>query len=246
MSDTTGSKPPPKRENLLLSLAFNILIPLLILTKLSAPERLGPVNALVIGLAFPLGYGIWDLINRRQINFVSVLGLFSVGLSGTFGLVEVDPFWLAVKEASIPAVIGIMVLVTFRTRRPLIKTFLYNPQVLNTTLIDRKLEETGTQSQFNKIFAFCNWLLVASFAMSAVLNYVLARIIVTTHPADDLAAFNAELGKMNALSWPVIAIPSTIIMMIALWKLVGGLTKLTGLKFEDMMNEPPKKKGKDS
>ena len=245
MSETTSSKPMPKRENLLLILAFNIAIPLFILTKLSDPERLGPVNALIVGLAFPFGYGVWDLLNRKQINFVSILGIISVGLSGTFGLVEVDPYWLAVKEASIPAVIGIMVLVTFRTRRPLIKTFLYNPQVLNTELIDQKLEETGSQRQFTKIFAFCNWLLVVSFAMSSILNFVLARIIVTTHPADDLAAFNAELGKMNALSWPVIAIPSTVIMMVALWKLINGLTHLTGLKLEDMMHEPQKKKTKE-
>ena len=100
-----------------------------------------------------------------------MLGIISVGLSGTFGLIEVDPYWLAVKEASIPAVIGLMVLITFRTKRPLIKTFLYNPQVLNTALIDQKLEETGTQSQFNRIFAFCNWLLVVSFAMSFRLEF---------------------------------------------------------------------------
>lgn len=244
MNQSNDSAPPPKRENLLLSIAFNIVIPLLILTKLSGPDRLGPVVALIVGLSFPLGYGIWDLLNRKQINFVSLLGLVSVGLSGTFGLVEVDPFWLAVKEASIPLVIGVMVLATFRTKRPLIKTFLYNPQILNTELIDRKLEETNTRGTFNRIFLFCNWLLVLSFGLSAILNFVLARIIVTTHPAEDLAAFNAELGKMNALSWPVIAIPSTLIMMLALWKLISGLTHLTGLKLEDMMHEQPKKAAK--
>jgi hypothetical protein len=242
MSEQNVSGPPKKRENLLLSVVFNIAVPLLVLTKLSSPERLGPVVALIVGLSFPLCYGIWDLLNRKQVNFVSILGLISVGLSGTFGLVEVDPFWLAVKEASIPFVIGIMVLVTFKTKRPLIKTFLYNPQVLNTELIDKKLDETDTWPAFNRIFAVCNWLLVASFMLSAVLNYFMARFIVTTHPGSDLAAFNAELGKMNALSWPVIVIPSTIIMMTALWKLISGLTQLTGLKLEDMMHEAPKKK----
>ncbi|MCB1122116.1 MAG: MFS transporter [Verrucomicrobiae bacterium] len=244
MSETATSKPAPQRENLLLSMAFNIVIPLLILTKLSKEEYLGPVLALIIGLSFPLAYGIWDLFKRKQVNFVSVLGLISVGLSGTFALMELDPFWLAIKEASIPLVIGVMVLVTFNTRRPLIKTFLYNPQVLNTELIDQKLEETNTRKEFNKVFAFCNWLLVLSFGLSAVLNYILARMIVTTHPAVDKVAFNGELGKMNALSWPVIVIPSTVIMMFALWKLISGLSRLTGLKMEEMMHEPPKKKGK--
>ncbi|MCZ6674412.1 MAG: MFS transporter [Verrucomicrobia bacterium] len=241
MSQPTPSKPAKKRENLLLSIAFNIVIPLLVLTQLSSPDKLGPVVALVVGLSFPLGYGIWDLLNRKQINYISILGLISVGLSGTFGLVEVDPYWLAVKEASIPFAIGIMVLVTFRTKRPLIKTFLYNPQILNTEVIDQKLEEFNARQAFDKVFAFCNWLLVFSFALSAALNFFLARIIVTTHPADNLAEFNAELGKMNALSWPVIAIPSTVIMMIALWKLISSLGNLTGLKLEEMMHEPPKK-----
>jgi len=241
MIEKPASVPAIKRENLLLSLAFNIAIPLFVLTKLSNPDRLGPVVALIVGLSFPLCYGIWDLLSRKQINFVSILGIISVGLSGTFGLIEVDPFWLAVKEASIPLVIGTMVLFTFKTKRPLIKTFLYNPQILNIELIDRKLDETNTRPSFNRIFSYCNWLLVLSFGLSGILNYFLARIIVTTHPATDLVAFNAELGKMSALSWPVIAVPSMIIMMLALWKLISGLTKLTGLKFEEMMHEPPKK-----
>jgi hypothetical protein len=244
MTEATQPKAAPKRENLLLSMAFNIVIPLLVLTKLSSEDRLGPVMALIVGLAFPLCYGIWDLLKRKQVNFVSILGLISVGLSGTFGLMELDPLWLAVKEASIPLVIGLMVLFTFKTKRPLIKTFLYNPQILNTELIDQKLDESNTRKEFNKVFAFCNWLLVLSFVLSGILNFILARVIVTTHPALDKVAFNGELGKMNALSWPVIVIPSTIIMMLALWKLMSGLTHLTGLKLEEMMHEPPKKGAK--
>ena len=230
-----------KRENLLVSVICNLVIPLLILTKLSDPERLGPVVALCFGLAFPFGYGVWDLIDRKQINFVSVLGIVSVSLSGAFGLIQVDPFWFAIKEASLPLAIGIMVLLTFRSKRPLIKTFLYNPQVLNTQLIDERLQATGSQRAFDKIFSTCNWLLIVSFLLSSALNYVLARMVVTAHPAQDLAAFNAQLGKMNFMSWFVIAIPSAFIMMIALWKLVTGIRQLTGLKLEEMMAEEAKK-----
>ncbi|MBC9866423.1 MAG: MFS transporter [Opitutae bacterium] len=233
-----------KRENLLVSVICNLIIPLLILTKLSNPDRLGAVVALCLGLAFPLGYGIWDLINRNQLNFVSILGIISVGLSGAFGLVQVDPFWFAVKEASLPLAIGIMVLLTFRSKRPLIKTFLYNPQILNTQLIDERLQATGSQQAFNKIFSICNGLLIVSFLLSAALNYLLARMMVTTHPAVDLVEFNAQLGKMNFMSWFVIALPSALIMMIALWKLVTGLGQLTGLKLEQMLLEPAKEKRK--
>ncbi len=104
-----------KRENLLLSVVCNIAIPLLILTKLSSPERLGPVVALCVGLAFPLCYGFWDLINRKTIEFYFHVGYSKCGLERQHsGLVQIDPFWLAVKEASLPFVIGIMVLLTFR------------------------------------------------------------------------------------------------------------------------------------
>jgi len=237
-------KPPQKRENLILSIIFNLIIPFLILSKLSGEDHLGPVVALIVGLAFPLAYGIYDLFDRRQVNFVSVLGLISVGLSGGFGIAKLDPMWLAVKEASIPAVIGTLVFLSFKSKKPLIKTFLYNPQVINTVKIDAALDSPEKQNAFEKRFERCNWMLVASFILSAVLNFLLARWIVTTPPSVDMVAFNAELGKMNLVSWPVIVIPSMAIMMYALFYLMSGIHKLTGLEWDAMFNEPPKKEKK--
>ncbi|TAL42022.1 MAG: MFS transporter, partial [Salinibacterium sp.] len=51
-----------------------------------------------------------------------------------------------------------------------------------------------------------------------------------------------ELAKMNLLSWPVIALPSTAIMMFALWKLLGGITRLTGMPLEEIFHPQPEKK----
>ena len=51
------------------------------------------------------------------------------------------------------------------------------------------------------------------------------------------AAFNEELGKMTALSYPVIVIPSMIIFALALFYLLRRLSKLTGLSFEEMMGQ---------
>ena len=56
----------PKQENLLLNLFFNIAAPWAVLSLLSKPERLGPVWGLVIALAFPLGYGLYDYAKRRD------------------------------------------------------------------------------------------------------------------------------------------------------------------------------------
>ncbi len=89
-------RPQPKRENMLVNLAFNILLPSLILAKLSGDAWLGPVWSLVVALAFPLGYGIWDFAQRRQANFVSVIGFVSTLAPGGLALMHVVGFVCAV------------------------------------------------------------------------------------------------------------------------------------------------------
>ncbi len=239
MTTPAASRPPAKRENLLLNLAFNILIPSLILSKLSTPERLGPAVALVVALAFPLGYGLYDFWLRRTANFISLIGFTSVLLTGGLGLLKVDGFWFAIKEASVPAIIGVAVWLSMRTKRPLVRQFVYNDQVIDTAKVEAALADRGAQPAFDRLLATASYWLVASFAFSAVLNFALARLLLRS--PSGTPEFNAELAKMNLISWPVIALPSTAIMMFALWKLIGGITRLTGLKLEEIFHAPPPK-----
>src|SRR5690349_10701580 len=81
--------PAHKPENLWLNLACNIVLPAVILSNLSSKERLGPLVALLVGLAFPLGYGIYDVIARRKWNLLSIIGVLSVSLSGGMGVAGV-------------------------------------------------------------------------------------------------------------------------------------------------------------
>jgi hypothetical protein len=43
------------------------------------------------------------------------------------------------------------------------------------------------------------------------------------------------------LDIPVAMIPSMAMLMFALWKLLGGIKKLTGLEFDDIFKTPPEK-----
>jgi len=70
--------------------------------------------------------------------------------------------------------------------------------------------------------------------LSSVLNYALAKYFLISAPGT--AEFNAELGKMNAFSIPVIAIPSTIIMIGVLLWLIKSIKKFTGLEMEEILN----------
>ena len=98
----------PRRENPLLSILLNIVVPVIILTRFSSDEWLGPMYGLVVALAFPLAYGIFDYSRRRTLNFIPIVGVVGILLTGGIGLLKLDPMWIAVKEGAVPLVIGIV------------------------------------------------------------------------------------------------------------------------------------------
>lgn len=224
----------PKQNNVFLELIFNIAIPSLILMKLSGDEYLGTVNALVIALLFPLAYGVYDFAKNKSLNFFSLLGFLSTLMTGGIGLFELDVEWLAIKEAAIPGVIGFVVFVSGFWGKPLIAKILLNPALFNLDLIYKTLAEKNNTQAFRTKINRANHLLSASFAFSSVMNYVLAKWIVTS-PAGTVE-FNEQLGEMTALSYPVIAIPSTIMLIAIMFYVVKSITKVTGLKFEQILH----------
>jgi len=89
MNDTstaqTEHQPRP-----LIDMAVSIVIPSIILMKLSGEHRLGADGALVLALAFPLGWGLWELVRYRKFNWIALLGLVSVLLTGGIGAVATE------------------------------------------------------------------------------------------------------------------------------------------------------------
>ena len=224
----------PERENLFLNLACNIFLPGLILSRMSGEDHLGPLVALLVGMSFPLGYGIYDLVVRRKWNFFSIVGLFSVGLTGSFALMQLDGFWFAVKEASVPALFGIAVLATLGTGRPLVRELILNESVVDVPRLESELDSRGTRADFERLLRTATLWMSAGFALSAVLNFMLARILLKS--PGGTPEFTAELGRMTWLSWPVIALPSMVLTMLIVWRLLGGIHALTGLDMEDLMH----------
>jgi hypothetical protein len=227
------SATPERRENVLLSLGINIAIPAIILMKASGENALGPVGGLLVALAFPLTYGVVDFARRREWNIVSVLGFVSVLLTGGIGLLQLDPKWIAVKEAAVPAILGIAVVLSMRTRFPIVRTFLYNDKIIRVQEVDEALARRGNHAAFDRTLVNASWMLAGSFFVSSVLNFVLAKLIVKSQPGT--TAFNEELGRMTALSYPVIVVPSMIIMIAALWYLFNRIQRLTELDLEQIL-----------
>lgn len=223
-----------KKNNPLIEILFNIVAPSVILMKLSGPEHLGTMIGLLVALAFPVGYAIYDFIKVRTLNFISLLGFLSTLLTGGIALFELDVEWLAIKEAAIPAIISIIVLLSGVFGKPLLAKFILNTLLFKLDVIYETLDQQGNTEKFKQKINRANHILAMTFVFSAVMNYVLAKWIVTS-PAGTVE-FNEQLGEMTLLSYPVIAIPSMIMLIGIFYYVVKVTTKLTGMTFEQISN----------
>lgn len=231
-----------KKESPLVSLLVSIVIPAIILSKFSTEEYLGILPGFLVALSLPVGYAIYNLFVRKETGFIAIIGFVSIFLTGIIGVFEFPTEWLAVKEAAVPLLIGIAVIVSLKTPYPIVKKLLFNEEILDLKLIDKKLEENSNAPEMDKALFKATFMVAGSFLLSAFLNFFLTKYIVVS-PAGT-AAFNEELGTLTAISYPAIALPSTAVMFVALYYIFKQITKLTGLSFEEMMSEKLKEKSK--
>jgi intracellular septation protein A len=228
-----------RKPNTFTEIIVTIVVPAVVLMQLSREERLGPLYALILALAFPVAWGLYDALKWRKFNFFAVLGIVSTLLTGGIGLLKIDTYWLAWKEALVPGLIGLAVLGSTFTRWPLIRTLVFNEQVMDVQRIEAQLKARQTQRAFEQRLLHGTWMLAGTFAFSAVVNFFLARWVVTS--ATGTEAFNEELGRLTLLSYPVIALPSMLMMMGVFWYLAHHAKALTGLTITQMLraDAPP-------
>lgn len=227
------AKPTEHKPRPMIDLLVSIVAPSVVLMKFSGDDALGASGALITALSFPLAWGLFELFKYKKFNWIALLGLVSVVLTGGIGLLQLDPKWLAIKEAAIPGLLGLAVLVSTFTRYPLIRVMLFNPAIMDVEKIKQRLAEVGSSEAFDNRLLKITYLLSGTFFFSALMNFILAKWIVTS-PAGSVA-FNEELARLTLLSYPVIVIPSMLMMMgifYYLWRIIHGMT---GLSLESML-----------
>ncbi len=222
-----------RKSGPLTDLLLGIVLPSVILMRFSDADALGASGALVVALAFPISLGLYELLRFRSTNYIAVLGLVSVLLTGGIGLLQLDAHWLAVKEAAVPAVLGLALVISARLGYPLLATLIYNPKIVNVDKTSRILQERGHSEAFQVRLVHATYLFGGTFFFSSAMNYLLAKWIVTS-PAGS-AAFNEELGQMTLISYPVIAIPSMLMMLAILYFLWRSIQRYTGLELEEVL-----------
>lgn len=217
----------------LFDVLIGIVIPSVILMKFSGEGSLSASGALGVALVFPLGLAVFEMVKHKKFNFIALLGLASVLLTGGIGLLRIDTRWLAVKEAAIPFLIGCAVFLSARSHHPLVRTLLYNPAILDTEKIRQKLSEKNTMAVFDTCLVRATYFLSGTFFFSSAMNYMLAKWIVVS-PSGSVA-FNEELGRLTLLSYPMIAVPSMIMMGAIFYYLWRTIRNLTGLSLEEVL-----------
>ena len=230
-----GAARKPQTGKMMLDLLLCIVIPTIILKKLSAPESLGSDLAMIVALGFPVTVALHEFISKKKIGFVPALGFINILLTGGIGLLGLPSKYFAIKEALIPGILAIAVVLSTYTRNPLIRVFLYNDMVLDTRKIANKLDIAGKQRDFDNVMVNATWLMASSLILSSVLNFILAKWIVVSPSGSP--EFNSQVGTMNLMSYPVIVLPCMIITIYSLFYVIRNIRKLTGLSFEQMVHQ---------
>jgi hypothetical protein len=229
--------PKQKQENALANLMLNVLLPVTILSYCSKETGwygLGPPKALVVSVALPVGYQIWDWFQRRKLNAFSIIGMMSVLITGGLGLLKLNPQAFALKEAAIPLILGLVMLWTHRAGKPLAKTMLLNPDLMDVGKIDLALDNHQQRPAFEKLLWQTTFILAGSFALSALLNYGLALYFLTgREPGSE--DYTAGIGKVTGWGFLVIGVPMMACLIWAFLRLIKGLQRLTGLSQDEIM-----------
>lgn len=230
--------PPQKPENALYNILFNIIIPILILNKGS--KFLGSFWGLVIALAFPLSYGIYDHIKRKKTNAISILGMLNVGITGSLALFKLHGLWFAIKEAAFPLLVGGFVFGSAFTKSPFISTLFLNPQLIDVDKLKSRLLERNAEGEFNELLKKSTKWISLSFVFSAICNFILATHIFTpiSEALENEAqaqALNEQIARMTTWSMGVIVAPSIVFLICIFLYLTKGMQRLSGLTEDELL-----------
>ena len=235
----------PKKENPLLSLGFNILLPVIILNKAQVFSNLSAVSVLIIALSFPLSYGLADFIRIKKINTISLIGLISIALTGGLALLQLEGIYFAIKEGLIPLLFAFFTLGTIAFKKPLASLLIFKSSLFDTKLIQSKLIDNNKEKDFKKLMNVSTLVLSGSFVLSAILNFVIALFVFTD--IDPLLGeelkrqtLNQQVADMTWMGYVFIALPLTFITGFLLWWILKQLKSLTGLSLEELIPQMKK------
>ena len=179
-------------------------------------------------------------MQNKKFDFVSLLGLLNVLISGILTLLTLGGIWFAIKEAAFPLLIGCFVLASSYTKNPFFQSLFLNPNTFDIKKVEERLDTEDKRLQFFDLMKHLTRWLSLSFLLSAFLNFGLALYIFTPL-ADTLSdvqkqeRINEQLSKMTLYSLGVILVPSMIFLGTLLYYSFRKINIITGLTTEELL-----------
>lgn len=237
--DMTIKDPKKTNESPIFSILASVVIPIVILNKLSGQD---PLTVLIIALAFPVGYGAYSYIKNGSMSFVALLGLLNTLFTGGFAVLKLEGFWFAVKEAAFPCLIGVFVFFSSFTKSPFLKFMLLDSGGLNTSVIYETIINKNVLDRFKKMVRDYTMVFSISFFVNGLIQFFLALHIFKPisnqlSETEQSQILNQQIADMTWQSMAVITVPTMLALAALFYFFLRGLTKMTGLQFEQMVNE---------
>ena len=244
-----------EKESPLISICFNIFIPVLILKNgdnwihkildlfdISVlPLQLkGEINlsslTFLIALIFPVAYFIYDLLKRKNVNVISILGFINVLLTGGIGIFGerfgLSKNWFIIKEGALPSLIGLALITLRKVKKESFNNILLNDMLFDNYKISSSINYER-QNEFEMIVYRAGSHFIMGLFISSFVQFVLASIIVTANPGEPL--FSEQVATMTWVSFLAVFVITLSIVGRGYLGLISGIEKITGLKREDFL-----------
>jgi hypothetical protein len=248
-------KKTKQKENPILSLCCNILIPVIILKngnkwinkiliKYHGEEwfyensMIVDISSIVffIALICPVIYFFYDLLNRKNINLISILGFINIVLTGGIGIFGgkfgLSKNWFIFKEGMLPIIIGLVLIIMSKYRQSTFNNILLNEVLFDKDKIRISIKK-DMQYEFEYIVRKAGYYLIGGFFISSIIQFTLASLIVVSSPSE--SSFIKEVSTMTWLSYIVVLLPTMLIVGKGYLGLISDIEKITGLKKEEFL-----------
>ena len=212
-----------KQENPFFNLLFNLIIPVILLNKgHTVFGKHSGVLILLLALAFPIFYGLYDFIKNKRKNIISIFGVLNVLFTGGLALYKVQGIWFAIKEAIFPLLIGLFVFISAFMKKNFFEYLTHCSPIFHWELIKEKIQVSSSTEYLKKLFKQATIIFSMSFFISAVLNFILALYIfseteTTVSPAEKEIILNQKIADMTWLGFIVIGLPMTAFAFGVFW-----------------------------
>ena len=229
-----SSKQPKNTANAsLIQLFIGFVIPTIILLTMSSSDRLGPIGAMFLALAFPVALELYGLTRKRKPSFMSIAAIIGILLVGLISVLGLSKDWLALRRCALYAIGAIALFVIVRFKPLLIEKGL--DRVLEMEGIRTASRKNKTEAQLLRYSVKAGYALAAILAVIAVASYMLTIVFITAPTGS--SEFNAQYAELRILSIFVITVPFIIAVTGTLMYLVNKFEKLTGISAEDLIKK---------